>query len=112
MTCTLAVSSTEIDGSCNKITDGFTFSFTTTKMTSAASMLGDFGGTWMNTWTWPGMGGGTYPCQLEFTGNSITTCPLDPMSGSPLTGITFTYDGASVASGVAAGWAEYSATRR
>ncbi len=112
MTCTLAVSSTEIDGSCNKITDGFTFSFTTTKMTSAASMLGDFGGTWMNTWTWPGMGGGTYPCQLEFTGNSITTCPLGPTNGSPLTGITFTYDGAGVASGVAAGSAEYSVTRR
>jgi hypothetical protein len=113
MTCTLTVSSTEIDGACHKVTGGFDFSFTTAKMTSAASSLGDFGGTWMNTWMTPGTGGGTYPCQLSFTGNDITTCPgTSGMGASPPAGITFTYDGANTASGVAMGWAEYSATRR
>jgi hypothetical protein len=119
MTCTLTVSSTEIDGACEKVTDdGFDFSFTTTKMTSASSSLGDFGGTWLNTWIWPGADGGVEsdPCMLEFTGNTITTCPgqvVDQdIQGSPITGITFAYDGANTVSGAAQGWAEYSATRR
>jgi hypothetical protein len=115
MTCTLTVSSTEIDGACQKVTDdGFDLNFTTKKMTSAASSLGDFGGTWMNNWE--GTGGVYYPCELDFIGNSITTCPGQvkdgEITGSPLTGITFTYDGANTASGAAQGWAEYSATRR
>jgi len=116
MTCTLTVSSTEIDGACQKVTqDGFDFHFTTAKMTAAASSLGDFGGTWMNTWT-SGADGGAYPCQLDFTGNGLTTCAGGAMNGeitgTPLSGITFTYDGANTVSGVAQGWAEYSATRR
>jgi len=61
------------------------------------------------------MNGGTFPCALDFTGNSITTCAGGPMNGevtgSPLAGITFTYDGANTLSGAAQGWAEYSATR-
>jgi hypothetical protein len=107
-TCTLSVSASEIDGSCQKITGGFNFSFTTTKMSSAASALGDFGGKWMNVW------GGTYPCELDFLGNGITTCtPGDAsVNRNVLQGITFTYDGANTASGIAQGWAEYSATRR
>ena len=113
MACTLTVSATEIDGACQMVTsDGFDFSFTTKKMTSAASSLGDFGGTWQNTW----MSGGTYPCELDFAGNTITTCPGGPtngeLTGSPLPGIAFTYDGANTVSGVAQGWAEYSATRQ
>jgi hypothetical protein len=113
-TCTLSVSATEIDGSCQKITDGFNFSFTTKKMSSAASVLGDFGGKWMNMWTDPGASGGTYPCELDFLGNGITTCtPGDAsVNGNLLQRITFTYDGANTASGIAQGWAEYSATRR
>jgi hypothetical protein len=112
MTCTLTVSSTEIDGACQKVAGGFDFSFTTTKMSSAASSLGDFGGKWTNTWIWPGTTGGSYPCELDFIGNTITTCPSVTTNKSPLTGITFTYDGASTASGAATGWAEYSATRQ
>jgi hypothetical protein len=117
MTCTLTVGAAEIDGSCQKVTtDGFDFSFTTKKMASSASSFGDFGGTWINTWTWPGTSGGSYPCTLVFTGNNITTCPggatNGAVNGSPLTGITFTYDGTNTASGAAQGWAEYSATRR
>jgi hypothetical protein len=34
------------------------------------------------------------------------------LQGSPLAGITFTYDGANTASGATQGWAEFSATRR
>jgi hypothetical protein len=117
MACTLTVSPTEIDGACHMVTsDGFDFSFTTAKTASAASSFGDFGGTWTNTWVTPGTGGGTYPCELHFTGNSITTCTggatNGEINGSPLAGISFTYDGASTASGVAQGWAEFSATRR
>jgi hypothetical protein len=116
MTCTLTVSAAEIDGSCQKVTTaGFDFSFTTKRMSSSTSSFGDFGGAWMNTWTWPGTGGGTYACRLDFTGNSITTCPGSTNGGSavsPLAGITFTYDGSNTASGAAQGWAEYSATRR
>jgi hypothetical protein len=115
-TCTLTVSSTEIDGACHGISGPLIdFSFTTTKMTSTVSSLGDFGGTWMNTWTNPGASGGTYPCLFTFTGNTITTCSgaaAKSGNGTPLSGITFTYDGANRASGVALGWAEYSATRR
>jgi hypothetical protein len=116
-TCTLTVSAAEIDGACQGVGgQGFDFNFTTKKMTSAASSLGDFGGTWINTWTWPGASGGTYPCELDFVGNGITTCAggttNGAANGSPLTGITFTYDGANTASGAAQGWAEYSATRR
>jgi hypothetical protein len=113
-TCTLSVSASEIDGACNKVTQGFDFSFTTTKMSSAASVLGDFGGKWMNNWTWPGASGGTYPCELDFIGNSITTCmPGDAsMNGNVLQDITFTYDGANTASGIAQHYAEYSATRQ
>jgi hypothetical protein len=117
MTCTATLSATEIDGSCQKITsDGFDFSFTTTRMASAASSFRDFGGAWINTWTWPGTSGGNFPCRLDFTGNDITTCAGGAMNGavtgSPLSGISFTYDGANMASGVAQGWAEFSATRR
>ena len=115
-TCTLTVSSTEIDGACHGVSGPLLdFSFATKKMTSAASSLGDFGGTWMNTWTNPGASGGMYPCLLTFTGNTITTCPGSAAkagNGTPLSGITFTYDGANRASGAAQGWAEYSATRR
>ena len=116
VTCTLQVSATEIDGSCQQASpSGAWFSFTTTKMTSAASGFGDLGGTWNNIWTVPGTNGGTFPCTLDFTGNSITTCTGGSMNGevtgSPLTGITFTYDGANTVSGAAQGWAEYSATR-
>src|SRR5579872_799896 len=117
MTCTLTVSTSEIDGSCQQPgPNPFDFSFTTTKMAPATSIFGDFGGTWMNAWTWPEQGGGTFPCQLSFTGNSIQTCAgggtNDLVTASPLAGITFTYDGANMASGAAHGWAEFSATRR
>jgi hypothetical protein len=117
-TCTLTVSSTEIDGACHGVSRPLIdFSFTTMKMTSAASSLGDFGGTWMSTWTSPGASGGTYPCLITFMGNTITTCSggaviNGAVNGTPLSGITFTYDGANKASGAAQGWAEYSATRR
>jgi hypothetical protein len=116
VTCTLTVSAAEIDGACQQTSPvGPWFSFTTQKMSPAASIFGDFGGKWINTWTTPGMGGGTFPCTLDFTGNSITTCAGGAMngqiSGSPLTGITFTYDGANTVSGSAQGWAEFSATR-
>lgn len=117
MTCTLSVSASKIDGACQKVTsDGFDFSFTTAKQSSAASSFGDFGGKWLNTWTWPGASGGTYPCQLDFAGNKITTCPGGALTGgsmgTPLSGITFNYDGANTVSGVVQGWAEYSATRQ
>jgi hypothetical protein len=116
-TCTLTVSSADIDGACHGVSGPLIdFSFTTKKMSSAASSLGDFGGTWTNTWTNPGASGGTSPCLLTFSGNSITTCPggavHGAVNGTPLAGITFTYDGANKASGSAQGWAEYSATRR
>jgi hypothetical protein len=115
VSCTLDVSASEIDGSCQNLTSpaGPWFNFTTTKMTSAASGFGDLGGTWNNVWTSPGPNGGTYPCTLTFTGNSITTCAQGPMNtiSSILSGITFTYDGANTVSGAAQGWVEYSATR-
>jgi hypothetical protein len=113
-TCTLSVTTSEIDGACHVITQGIDFSFTTTKMSSAASVLGDFGGKWMNNWTWPGTSGGTYPCELDFIGSSITTCmPGDAsMNGNALQDITFTYDGANTVSGIAQSYAEYSATRQ
>jgi hypothetical protein len=115
-TCTLTVSPTEIDGACQKITDGFDFAFTTKKMSSSVSDFGDFGGTWMNVWTYPGDAGTSTPCMLSFVGNTITTCPGGAMNGEAdgalLAGITFTYDGANTASGAAQGWTEYSATRR
>jgi hypothetical protein len=61
------------------------------------------------------MTGGTFPCTLDFRGNNITTCAGGAMNGrvvgSPLAGITFTYDGANTVSGSAQGWAEFSATR-
>jgi hypothetical protein len=48
-------------------------------------------------------------------GNSIATCDGGAMngavSGSPLAGITVTYDGMNTVSGLAQGWAEFSATR-
>jgi hypothetical protein len=117
MACTLTVSATEIDGACQMIaSDGFDFTFTTTKTASAASLFGDFGGTWNNTWIWPGSGGGTYPCALDFSGSSITTCAGGAVdgenNGNPISGISFTYDGANTASGAAQGWAEFSATRQ
>ncbi|MGO9837608.1 MAG: hypothetical protein ACLP1X_25750 [Polyangiaceae bacterium] len=114
VTCTLTVSATEIDGACQNVSPaGPWFNFTTRKTSPTASSLGDFGGTWTNAWTWAGTMGGTYPCALEFTGNSITTCDggATDFNGSPLAGITFTYDGANTVSGAAQGWAEYSATR-
>jgi hypothetical protein len=117
MTCALTVSATEIDGSCQKVASGgFDFRFTSTKLASTPSSFGDLGGAWTNNWTWPGSGGGTFPCKLDFAGNGITTCPGGAMNGtiagSPLTGITFTYDGASMVSGAAQGWAEFVAIRR
>ncbi len=114
--CTLTVTATEIDGACQDVSPAAPwFSFTTTKMSSAASSFGDFGGAWISMWTTPGTSGGVYPCGLGFTGNSITTCPGEAMNGevvgSPLAGITFTYDGKNTVSGAAQGWAEFSATR-
>jgi hypothetical protein len=116
VSCTLQVSASEIDGTCQNL--GPTspwFSFTTQKMSAAASSFGDFGGKWLNTWTIPGTGGGTYPCTLDFTGNDITTCTggavNGAINGSPLPGITVKYDGANTVSGSAQGWAEFSATR-
>jgi hypothetical protein len=57
----------------------------------------------------------TFPCTLTFMGNDITTCAGGAVggeiTGNPLSGITFTYDGANTLSGAAQGWAEYSATR-
>jgi hypothetical protein len=118
VTCTLNVSATEIDGACQNVLPAGTapwFNFTTQKTSPAASSLGDFGGTWTNKWTWAGTGtgSGTFPCTLDFTGNSITTCDGGAVdfNGSPLAGITFTCDGANTVSGVAQGWAEFSATR-
>jgi hypothetical protein len=113
-TCTLSVSASEVDGACHKITQGFDFSFTSTKMSAAGSVLGDFGGKWMNTFIDPSTGK-TAPCELDFVGSGITTCTGGAVNGipngNPLSGITFTYDGANTASGAAQGWAEYSATR-
>jgi hypothetical protein len=111
MACTLTVSATEIDGACQMLdSDGFNLTFTTTKTASAASIFGDFGGTWNHVWD------GTYPCTLDFSGSSITTCAGGAVdgenNGNPISGISFTYDGASTASGVAQGWAEFSATRQ
>jgi hypothetical protein len=116
VTCTLTVSVAEIDGACQQLSPaGPWFSFTTRKTVAAGSSLGDFGGQWLNTWTWPGANGGTFPCTLDFTGNSISTCARGAADGqvteNPLAGITFTYDGANTASGAAQGWAEYFATR-
>jgi hypothetical protein len=113
-TCTLSVSSAEIDGACTYTQGGPFFSFTTKKMSSATSALGDFGGKWMNAWTWLYQGGGNYMCELDFLGKGITTCSgtNGGTSGHSLQGITFTYDGASTASGAAQGWAEYSAMRQ
>jgi len=116
LTCTLTVTATEIDGSCQNVLAGGPapwFTFTTKKTSPAASSLGDFGGTWTNSWTWAGTGGGTFPCTLDFAGNSITTCDggATDYNGSPVAGITFTYDGANTVSGAAYGWAEFSATR-
>jgi len=113
VTCTLSVSAAEIDGACQNVAPaGPWFSFTMKKTAGAASSLGDLGGTWMNTWT---SQGGTYPCTIEFTGNSITSCTGGAMNGqvkgSPLAGISATYDGANTLSGSAQGWAEFSATR-
>jgi hypothetical protein len=118
MSCTLDVSAAEIDGACQFLSPTVPwFSFTTQKTSPAASSLGDFGGKWTNAWTWAGTGtgSGTFPCGLDFAGNGIATCDggavNGQVSGSPLAGITFTYDGANTVSGAAQGWAEFSATR-
>ncbi len=116
VTCTLDVSTTEIDGACQMVSPaGPWFSFTTKKTNAAASSFGDLGGSWLNTWIWPGASGGTFPCTLAFTGNDIATCAggavQGEITGNPLSGITFTYDGANTVSGAAQGWAEFSATR-
>jgi hypothetical protein len=117
VTCTLDVSAGEIDGACRLVSpDGPWFHFTSQKMPgAAASIFGDFGGDWINTWTWDENDGGTFPCALHFAGSGITTCTGGAMNGrvvgSPLAGITFTYDGAHTLSGAAQGWAEFSATR-
>jgi hypothetical protein len=117
VTCTLKVTTTEIDGSCQFVSPaGPWFTFTTAKMNAAASSFGDFGGTWTNTWTWSGMNGGPFPCTLDFTANGITTCTggavNGQVTGNPLAGITVSYDGANTVSGSAQGWAEFSATRQ
>jgi hypothetical protein len=114
--CTLTVSASEIDGTCQYLSPASPwFTFTTKKTSAAASSLGDFGGKWTNTWTWQDSSGGTFPCALDFTGNNITTCPggavNGQVNGSPLAGITVNYDGAHTVSGAAQGWAEFSATR-
>jgi hypothetical protein len=116
VTCTLNVTAGEVDGACQELSPpGSWFSFTTQKTSAAASSFGDFGGKWTNTWTWPGTGGGVFPCTLDFSGNTITTCAGGAtdgeITGSPLAGIMFTYDGANTVSGAAQGWAEFSATR-
>jgi hypothetical protein len=119
VSCTLTVSASEIDGACQFLapTAGPWFHFTTQKMSAAASSLGDFGGHWLNTWTTAaGTGAGTFPCTIDFVGNDITTCTGQGVMsgapvGNPLSGITFTYDGANTVSGAAMGWAEYTATR-
>jgi hypothetical protein len=116
VTCTLKVSATEIDGACQNVSPaGPWFSFITQKMSPAVSSLVDLGGKWINAWTWPGTTGGTFPCALDFTGNSITTCAggaaNGSVNGSPLAGISVSYDGANTLSGSAQGWAEFSATR-
>ncbi len=122
VTCTLNVTAAEIDGACQVVTPaGPWFTFTTQKMSGAASSFGDFGGKWLNTWTWSAVApftAGTFPCELDFTGNNITTCTAAAMNvmddapvGSPLAGIMFTYDGMNTVSGSAQGWAEFSATR-
>jgi len=116
VTCTLNVSVAEIDGACQVLSPaGPWFNFTSQKMSAASSSLGDFGGKWTNTWTWAGASGGTFPCLLDFAGNGITTCDGGALSGevngSPLAGITFTYDGMNTVSGSAQGWAEFSAMR-
>jgi hypothetical protein len=117
ITCTLQVSGEEIDATCNNVSpSSLWFSFTTAKGPSATSGFGDFGGTWTNTWTWGGSSTTTYPCELDFSGNDINTCDGGAVNGavvgSPLAGITFTWDGANTVSGSAQGWAEFSATRR
>ncbi len=116
VTCTLQVSATEIDATCQNV--GPTspwFTFTTRKTSDGASSFGDFGGQWTNTFTSQEPGGGSFPCTLDFAGNDITTCTggavNGEVNGSPLAGITVTYDGANTVSGSAQGWAEFSATR-
>jgi hypothetical protein len=116
VSCTLNVTASEIDATCKNLSPNSPwFTFTTQKMSGAASSFGDFGGKWTNTWTWQGTGGGTYPCTLDFSGNGITTCAggatNGQITGSPLAGIMVTYDGANTVSGSAQGWAEFSATR-
>jgi hypothetical protein len=120
VSCTLTVTAAEIDGACQFVSPagppaGPWFTFTTQKMNPAASSFGDLGGKWINTWIWPGMNGGTFPCTLDFAGKTITTCAGGALNGqvngSPLAGITFTYDGANTVSGAAHGWAEFFATR-
>jgi hypothetical protein len=116
VTCTLKVTAMEIDGACQFLSPAAPwFSFTTAKTNAAASSFGDLGGTWTNTWTWPGMSGGMFPCALDFAGKSINTCSggatNGQINGNPLAGIAFTYDGANTVSGSAQGWAEFSATR-
>ncbi len=117
VTCTLDVTASEIDGACQNLSPaGPWFNFTSRKTSPASSSLGDFGGMWTNTWTWPGTNGGVFPCSLDFTGNTITACDggasNGQVSGSPLAGITFTYDGMNTVSGSAQGWAEFAATRQ
>ena len=115
VTCTLTLSAAEIDGACQYVSPASPwFSFTSQKTSAAASTLGDFGGKWINIWTTLTADGGVaVPCELDFIGNSISTCDGSAGLGvgTPLAGITFTYDGANAVSGAAHGWAEYSATR-
>jgi len=116
VSCTLTVNTAEISGACQNLSPPSPwFTFTTQRVDTGASSFGDFGGKWTNTWTWQGTGGGSYPCSLDFTGNSITTCAGGAVNGevvgTPLSGITFTFDGANTVSGSAQGWAEFSATR-
>jgi hypothetical protein len=116
VSCTLSVTAAEIDGACQSIPPSSSwFTFTTKKTSAAASSFGDFGGTWINTWTWHEPDAGAFPCTLDFMGNDITTCAGGALNGqvngSPLAGIIFTWDGANTVSGSAQGWAEFSATR-
>jgi hypothetical protein len=115
--CTLQMGGSEIDATCNNLNPTSAwFTFTTAKGADAASSFGDFGGAWTNTWIWGAPDGGGISCGLDFAGNDVTSCDggmaSGDGSGTPISGITFTYDGANTISGSAQGWAEFSATRQ
>lgn len=115
--CTMQLGAHEIDASCDTLgpTDPW-FSFTSSRDAGEDSSFGDLGGTWHNVWVNGAKGSKSYPCDLHVSGNDVDTCAGGAVNGavdgSPLAGITFTYDGADTISGSAHGWAEFSAKRR